>query len=234
MPSPLSREITQRELRNESGEIVRRLDEGDSFFLARNGVAWVRSLHFGATGSFALMPLSPCSSTRPLSMLRSSARTATAWAHRSLLHVAERVAHKARGIIDTSVVIDLEKLDPAVLPVELAVTSLTMAELAADISTRRRTPMSVRADRTDCSGQRPRLTHAVQQRGGARLRARLRRRGRQRAQGSRSARCRSPHRSRRLCGGSSPLHKERGRLLRPRRRRRRSERGLCPRGHYSH
>lgn len=33
--------------------------------------------------------------------------------------MAERVAHKARGIIDTSVVIDLEKLDPALLPVEL-------------------------------------------------------------------------------------------------------------------
>ena len=36
--SPLSREITQRELRNESGEIMRRLDEGDSFIVARNGV----------------------------------------------------------------------------------------------------------------------------------------------------------------------------------------------------
>ena len=36
-----------------------------------------------------------------------------------------------RGIIDTSVVIDLEQLDPTVLPVEIAVTSITMAELAA-------------------------------------------------------------------------------------------------------
>ena len=33
--------------------------------------------------------------------------------------------------MDTSVVIDLEKLDPAVLPVELAVSAVTMAELAA-------------------------------------------------------------------------------------------------------
>jgi len=34
----MSREITQRELRNESGEIMRRLDEGDSFVVTRNGV----------------------------------------------------------------------------------------------------------------------------------------------------------------------------------------------------
>jgi predicted nucleic acid-binding protein len=36
-----------------------------------------------------------------------------------------------RGVIDTSVVIDLEQIDPSRLPVELAVSSLTMAELAA-------------------------------------------------------------------------------------------------------
>ncbi len=34
----MSREITQRELRNESGEIMRRLDEGESFVVTRNGV----------------------------------------------------------------------------------------------------------------------------------------------------------------------------------------------------
>jgi hypothetical protein len=38
---------------------------------------------------------------------------------------------RARGVIDTSVVIDLEKIDPSHLPVELAVSALTMAELAA-------------------------------------------------------------------------------------------------------
>jgi len=36
-----------------------------------------------------------------------------------------------RGILDTSVVIDLERLDAATLPREVAVTSITMAELAA-------------------------------------------------------------------------------------------------------
>ncbi len=36
-----------------------------------------------------------------------------------------------RGIVDTSVVIDLEQLEAAQLPVELAVSAITMAELAA-------------------------------------------------------------------------------------------------------
>jgi antitoxin (DNA-binding transcriptional repressor) of toxin-antitoxin stability system len=36
--SGMAREITQRELRNESGEIMRQLDEGESFIVTRNGV----------------------------------------------------------------------------------------------------------------------------------------------------------------------------------------------------
>lgn len=36
-----------------------------------------------------------------------------------------------RGILDTSVVIDLEKIDVSSLPLEVAVTAITMAELAA-------------------------------------------------------------------------------------------------------
>jgi predicted nucleic acid-binding protein len=36
-----------------------------------------------------------------------------------------------RGIVDTSVVIDLENVDPSRLPVEVAVSAITMAELAA-------------------------------------------------------------------------------------------------------
>jgi predicted nucleic acid-binding protein len=37
----------------------------------------------------------------------------------------------ARGLIDTSVLIDLELIDPDMLPAELAVSAVTMAELAA-------------------------------------------------------------------------------------------------------
>ena len=36
-----------------------------------------------------------------------------------------------RGIVDTSVVIDLERVDPASLPSELAISAVTLAELAA-------------------------------------------------------------------------------------------------------
>jgi predicted nucleic acid-binding protein len=36
-----------------------------------------------------------------------------------------------RGLLDTSAVIDLERLDPESLPVELAISALTLAELAA-------------------------------------------------------------------------------------------------------
>ena len=36
-----------------------------------------------------------------------------------------------RGVLDTSVVIDLDELDPSELPVEVAVSAITMAELAA-------------------------------------------------------------------------------------------------------
>ncbi len=34
----MSESITQRELRNDSGEIMRRLDQGESFVITRNGV----------------------------------------------------------------------------------------------------------------------------------------------------------------------------------------------------
>jgi len=50
----------------------------------------------------------------------------------------------ARGIVDTSVVIDMERVDPAHLPEELAISAVTLAELAAgthatsDISERAR------------------------------------------------------------------------------------------------
>lgn len=37
----------------------------------------------------------------------------------------------ARGVLDTSVIIDLDELDPSRLPLEVAVSAITMAELAA-------------------------------------------------------------------------------------------------------
>jgi antitoxin (DNA-binding transcriptional repressor) of toxin-antitoxin stability system len=51
----MTRPITQRELRNESGEIMRGLDRGESFLVTRNGVPVgeltpVRSRQFVSTG----------------------------------------------------------------------------------------------------------------------------------------------------------------------------------------
>ena len=43
--------------------------------------------------------------------------------------MAEERAH--RGLIDTSVVIDLEQLAPDVVPAEMAIAAVTLAELAA-------------------------------------------------------------------------------------------------------
>lgn len=37
----------------------------------------------------------------------------------------------ARGLVDTSVVIDLDRIDPADLPVEIAISAITLAEIAA-------------------------------------------------------------------------------------------------------
>ena len=38
---------------------------------------------------------------------------------------------RPRGLLDTSVIIDLERVDPEQLPIESAVSAITMAELAA-------------------------------------------------------------------------------------------------------
>ena len=45
--------------------------------------------------------------------------------------MVETTTRQPRGLIDTSVVIELEQLDSADLPVEVAISSLTLAELAA-------------------------------------------------------------------------------------------------------
>lgn len=44
-------------------------------------------------------------------------------------HVAD--LRRAQGLLDTSVIIDLERVDPNSLPIESAVSAVTMAELAA-------------------------------------------------------------------------------------------------------
>ncbi|MCI6584237.1 MAG: type II toxin-antitoxin system VapC family toxin [Mobiluncus sp.] len=54
----------------------------------------------------------------------------------------------ARGLLDTSVVIDLETLDPAVLPEAIAISSVTLAELEAGVHAAKDTSeRAVRLDR---------------------------------------------------------------------------------------
>jgi hypothetical protein len=57
------------------------------------------------------------------------APTSTVWHPRTPALVPDSRA--PRGVIDTSVVIDLEQLETGQLPIELAVSAITMAELAA-------------------------------------------------------------------------------------------------------
>ena len=59
-----------------------------------------------------------------------SAPTWTSCRARILLRVPEDQPDP-RGLLDTSVVIDLDRLDPSRLPREVAVSAITMAELAA-------------------------------------------------------------------------------------------------------
>ncbi|MBI4933637.1 MAG: type II toxin-antitoxin system VapC family toxin [Actinobacteria bacterium] len=51
------------------------------------------------------------------------------WPRRTRSPVPDQ--RRPRGLLDTSVVIDLERLDPTQLPVESAISTITMAELAA-------------------------------------------------------------------------------------------------------
>ena len=54
----------------------------------------------------------------------------TPWRDKTRGRVAD-AARAARGLLDTSVIVDLEHLDLASLPLEAAVSALTFAELAA-------------------------------------------------------------------------------------------------------
>jgi hypothetical protein len=60
----------------------------------------------------------------------------------------------ARGIVDTSVVIELERIDPNHLPVELALSAVTLAELAAG-------PHATADPESGHGGRRPRVPTAA-------------------------------------------------------------------------
>jgi predicted nucleic acid-binding protein len=76
------------------------------------------------------MPPLPSSGELRASIWLGSAPISTLWRLRTSALVPDR-PRAGRGVIDTSVVVDLEQLDVRQLPVELAVSAITMAELAA-------------------------------------------------------------------------------------------------------
>src|SRR5271156_4434634 len=75
-------------------------------------------------------PPSLCSGALRVSTWPGSATTSTALHPKTPLLVADS-PRAQRGVIDTSVVIDLEQLEVDQLPLEIAVSAITMAELAA-------------------------------------------------------------------------------------------------------
>ena len=68
---------------------------------------------------------------------------------------APRPSH---GLVDTSVVIDLDHIDAEQLPIEIAISALTLAELAADL-TRRPMRASEHGGKTACNEPRPVSIH---------------------------------------------------------------------------
>lgn len=72
---------------------------------------------------------SPRSKMSPASTTRNSEKTSTATSIRTL-RLATGLSED-RGLIDTSVAVDLASIDPARFPTEIAVSSLTLAELTA-------------------------------------------------------------------------------------------------------
>jgi predicted nucleic acid-binding protein/antitoxin (DNA-binding transcriptional repressor) of toxin-antitoxin stability system len=122
------KEINQRQLRNDSGEIMRGLDEGETYVVMRNGIP---------VGE--LTPLRRrrfVSTETAMAMLRGAPPADYRHLRRDLDAVASQDP-RPRGWTPCSrarrhsVILDLERLDPMLLPLELAISALTLAELAA-------------------------------------------------------------------------------------------------------
>jgi putative addiction module component (TIGR02574 family) len=125
----MAESITQTDLSNKCGEIMRRLDQGESFVVTRNGtpvgeLTPLRRHRFvNAVAAVAIFK-----NARPLSRI-ASVPTLFRGQTRKSTPVPER--RYARGTLDTSVVIDLEHIEPDRLPVEIGISAITMAELTA-------------------------------------------------------------------------------------------------------
>lgn len=107
---------------------MRQLDEGETFVgtvAVCRSESWCQS---GGAGSRSAARSQRRSSASRRSTSTSSGVTSTGWSIRTSPRVGEQ---RARGLLDTSVLIDLDSIDPDLLPVESAISALSMAELAA-------------------------------------------------------------------------------------------------------
>ncbi len=109
---------------------MRGVDRGESFVVTRNGVpvAELVPLRRRRFVSVAAV-VAAFAGAAPIDA-GVSGSTSTASSIRASFPVAEPT-RRPRGLIDTSVVIDLGTIDPDALPEEIAVSAITMAELAA-------------------------------------------------------------------------------------------------------
>jgi antitoxin (DNA-binding transcriptional repressor) of toxin-antitoxin stability system len=115
------RDLTQREVRNDSGEIMRALDAGEAFRVTRNGVP--------------VGELTPVRRRRFVARDTAQAAFASAaaiGAERFRADVDARLDQnpappgRPRGLLDTSVVIALDHLAAEDLPDELAIATITL------------------------------------------------------------------------------------------------------------
>ncbi len=67
----------------------------------------------------------------------------------------------AQGVLDTSVVVDLEHIDATALPAEVAVSAITMAELAAGPHATSPTRTNELDDRTGYNGPKQHSTSSL-------------------------------------------------------------------------
>lgn len=124
------REITQRELRNESGSIMRGVERGDSFIITRNGTPIGKLIPLRRRTYVPRAEVMAAFATAPPLDAGGSAETSTRQSTRTCPTVSGD-SPADRGLIDTNIVIHLAALDPQELPEEMVISAVTLAELSA-------------------------------------------------------------------------------------------------------
>jgi len=117
--------ISQPELRYYGGDIMRHLEAGETFIVTRAGKP-VGELGPVRRGQFVSSSLVADIFHDAPAVDADRFLRWTAWQTRVSTHMPD--ARPLKGALDTSVIIDLERIDPLQLPLEVAVTAITMAD----------------------------------------------------------------------------------------------------------